>query len=196
MTFKVSSLLVWLLATTTLMTMVFHRVAAQACDEYLACEADAVCGGECLAVGDTFNQVFEDCMNGEPHSVSICWNSMKTACCQTLASPTDCFANSLYVEAWWCDNLPSRCDWTYPTVEACEEIGVVGVTSGGVSSSGGGVEPPPVASPAPTAAGGTGLSSGMFLRHDTRLVDTPVFSCVVLFVSLCLAKAETFETVA
>lgn len=155
MAFKVSSLLVWLLATTATITTVLHRVAAQ-CDEVLTCEADAVCGEECWAVGETFNQVFEDCMNADPVAFGVCERNIKTACCQTLGSDTDCFANSLYVEAWWCTNN-GGCEWSYPTVQACTEFGVLGVTSGGVGSSADTVE-----SPAPTAAAGNCLFSEMF----------------------------------
>lgn len=151
MAFKLSSLLVWLLATSSPMTMTLQKVSAQTgCDEEVACAADAVCG-ECLAVGETFNQVYEDCVDTElPLGGSLsCGSSLRMACCQHLGSANDCLASGLFVEAWWC-TIKACPDFAYPSVEACASLGI-SLNSGGGSGS------VAVESPAPTAAAGNHL---------------------------------------
>lgn len=146
MAFKIGSLVVRLLATTTTMTMVLQKVAG--CDEVDACLADATCA-ECYTTGDNFNMAFEDCVDTELDLNTFCNQNLREACCQHLGSDTACLDNPLFVEAWWC--FMGSCDVAYPTVEACSTIGI-NLTSGGGGSSSGAVESPP-----PTEAAGNRL---------------------------------------
>ncbi len=167
MAFKVSSLLVWLLATLSLTATVLQRVAAQDCTEELsACEADTVCA-ECTAVDDTFNQVYEECMASQ-YYYSNCDNYLLKACCQHQASENDCLANEMFVTVWWC-YLPG-CTYTFPGVASCSDILGVSVTSNGVSDPG--TTPAPIAAPGkpPTQSLQNETTSGDELHENNMSV--------------------------
>ncbi|CAN0372066.1 unnamed protein product [Ectocarpus sp. 12 AP-2014] len=133
------SVVVWLLATFTILTVFMpQELQVAACSEEIAtCEADAVCN-ECMLVGDTFNQEFEDC-NAEGNS--FCLANLQHSCCQNQVLETDCLANEAFVAYWWSCWMHT-CDISYPNAEDCSEFLGVPVTSGDVTDTGG--------TPAPT----------------------------------------------
>ncbi|CAN0170824.1 unnamed protein product [Ectocarpus sp. 4 AP-2014] len=138
------SVVVWLLATFTILKVFMpQELQVAACSEETAtCEADAVCN-ECMLVGETFNQEFEDC-NAEANA--YCLANLQYSCCQNHVLETDCLANEAFVAYWWSCWM-SSCDVSYPNAEDCSEFLGVPVTSGDVTDTGG--------TPAPTVAAGS-----------------------------------------
>ncbi|CAM9469044.1 unnamed protein product [Ectocarpus sp. 8 AP-2014] len=138
------SVVVWLLATFTIRSVFMpQELQVAACSEEIAtCEADAVCN-ECMVVGDTFNQEFEDC-NAEERG--FCLGYLQEACCQNQVLETDCLANEAFVAYWWSCFLHT-CDISYPNANDCSELLGVPVTSGDVTDTG--------VTPAPTVAAGS-----------------------------------------
>ncbi|CAM9254998.1 unnamed protein product [Ectocarpus sp. 13 AM-2016] len=138
------SVVVWLLATFTIHTVFMpQELQVAACSEEIAtCEADAVCN-ECMLVGDTFNQEFEDC-NAEGNS--YCLANLQHSCCQNQVLEMDCLANEAFVAYWWSCWMHT-CDISYPNAEDCSEFLGVPVTSGDVTDTGG--------TPAPTVTAGS-----------------------------------------
>ncbi|CAN0078554.1 unnamed protein product [Ectocarpus sp. 6 AP-2014] len=138
------SVVVWLLATFTILTVFMpQELHVAACsEETMTCEADAVCN-ECMLVGDAFNQEFEDC-NAEVNF--YCAANLQYSCCQHQVLETDCLANEAFVAYWWSCWM-SSCDISYPNAEDCSEFLGVPVTSGDVTYTGG--------TPAPTVAADT-----------------------------------------
>lgn len=140
------SVVVWLLATFTIIAVFMpQELQVAACsEEILTCEGDAVCN-ECMVVGDTFNQAFEDC-NADGNS--FCLANLQYSCCQHQVLETDCLANDAFVAYWWSCWM-STCDVSYPNADDCSEFLGVPVTSGDVTNTGD--------TPAPTVAAGTSL---------------------------------------
>lgn len=129
MSFKVKSLLVWLLATLVATVVLVPQQAAASSssnDEESACEADVTCS-ECFSIGDTFNQAYEECYDALD-SAHYCTSSMFKACCQHKVSESDCLLNEPFLALWW--SYLDSCPDAFPSVETCASAGVV-VTSGG-----------------------------------------------------------------
>lgn len=130
MAFKVSSPLVWLLATLAFVSIVgVQRAAAQDkdCTQNLdTCEMWSTCS-ECTEVDESSNQVYEECMASQLDYSNYCDIYLGKACCQHQASEKDCIANHRFESLWTCEL--DGCYHSYPSVESCSAIGV-SVTSG------------------------------------------------------------------